>query len=203
MNRVVMDHLMRRMRHPDDRRDGRSEGSDYANERDYRGDYARGDSRRDYREDYRDSRSSRDYRDYRDSRDYEDSRKMVYYNDNERDYHDEPPLHLTKHDMRKWDSMIENFDGSRGCHYELSNVIHCAEKLGIKFKDFSEKELYMATNMMYADYGKTVKKHTKSSDEELEMFIELAKDFLDDPDGPEPSEKLALYFHCIVNSSQV
>lgn len=189
MNRVVMDHLMRRMRRGEkDRR------SDYADERDYR---RSGDSR--------DNRDSRDYEDGRDYRDYSsgDSRKMMYYNDNERDFHDEPPLYLTKADMHKWDRMLENFDGSKGCHYEMHDIIPYAEKLGIRFKNFSEKEFCMTVNMMYADYGKTVKKHAKSSDEELSMCIELARDFLEDPDGPEPSEKLALYFHCIVNNSQV
>ena len=185
MNKVVMDYLMRKMRQSEDSR------RDYADERDYRGG---GDSR-----DYRNSRDYEDSRDYRDRVGYERSEDSRDYG-NVRDYHEAPSVFLTKHDMRKWDKMIENTDGTKGCHYSISEIIPCADKLGIKFKEFSEKEFCMAVNMMYADYGKTVKKYAKSSDEELCMCVELARDFLEDPDGPEPSEKLALYFHCIVNS---
>lgn len=200
MNKVVMDHLMRKMGRENHR-------SSYEDERDYRKGYDRRDSG-----DYRNSRDYEDSRDYRDRRDYErdgmrssgDSREWHITEDsrdygNVRDYHNEPSVFLTKHDMRKWDKMIENFDGSKGCHYAISEIIPCAEKLGIRFKEFTEKEFCMTVNMMYADYGKTVKKYAKSSDEELHMCVELARDFLEDPDGPEPSEKLALYFHCIVN----
>lgn len=185
MNKVVLDHLMRKMHQGDERR------RDYPDERDYREDRlghweARGEyrqDRRDYREDTR--------------RDYEDGRDMQDYG-NARDYH-ESSVFLSKSDMRKWDKMIENFDGSKGCHYAISEILPHAERCGVKFKEFSEKEFCMTVNMMYADYGKTVKKYAKSPEDELCMCIELARDFLEDPDGPEPSEKLALYFHCIVN----
>lgn len=186
MNRVVLDHLMRKMKN------GEKRSHNYEDERDYRSDS------REYRNtsDHKNGYDSRDYRN--DFEDEMDSRRTRDYG-NVRDYHNEPSVFLSKSDMRKWDKIIENFDGSKGCHYAISEIIPCAEKVGVRFKEFSEKEFCMAVNMIYADYGKTVKKYAKSQDDELCMCVELAKDFLEDVDGPEPSEKLALYFHCIVN----
>lgn len=139
----------------------------------------------DGRYDSRDSRNSNDGNDYR----RYDSRDM-------RDYHNVP--RLTKSDMHRWKLMMENEDGTRGPHYDMQQIMSVAHKIGVRFDEFSEKEFCMAVNMMYSDYCKMAKNYV-SSDKELMFFAELAKAFLDDEDGPEPSEKLALYFHCIVD----
>lgn len=201
MNDRTLDYLMKRMedkRGSRDRTDGRGSYDRRDRESDMRSD----------REDYRhgnvdfegsmDFRNSRDSRDFRDSRDYSDSRDRRDYR-GRYDGHGEAPK-LTKHDFKRWGSMMENFDGSHGYHYEMSHIDDVADKLRISFKDFSEKEFCAAVNMMYSDYGHVLKHYAKSSDEVLMACAEMAKAFLEDPDGPEPSEKLALYFHCIVDS---
>ena len=202
MNNAVMKHLQRKLRDNRDSGDMRRnsdmmdyERRDYEDERrgvrgtgrTSRRDYE--DSGNDYAHDYRDSgdsRDSRDYRDYRDSRDYRD------YNDS----HEK--LKLSKTDMMEWKRNMENADGTRGAHYDMQQIMQAAEKAGIRFDDFSEKDFCMAVNYIYSDYCKTIKKYVPT-EKELAVCLDLARDFLEDVDGPEPSEKLALYFHCIVN----
>ncbi len=190
MNDTTLDYLMKRME--DRRRDSRRSDS--------RGSYDRRDGRdrtdetdrRGYNHGNVDFEGSMDFR-----RDREDSRDMRMRD--RRDGHYEP-LHLTKRDIKHWGSMIENTDGSHGCHYDMSDIDKIVDKLGIRFRDFGEMEFCMAVNMMYADYGHLFKRYASSSEDVLVMCAEMAKAFLEDPDGPEPSEKLALYFHCIVDS---
>ena len=192
MNRETLDYLAKKLRKMDDNRRGRdSESRGSRRGRDYRSDYREG--RDDYRRDMRDYEDSRDYHkgryygEYEDSRDYEDGR----------DYHDVPPR-LSKSDAKRWKKMMENFDGTRGEHYSSEQTEEVAEKLGISFDEYSEMDFCLTVNMMYSDYGHVLKKYV-SPDKELHVCAELAKAFLEDPDGPDPSEKLALYFHCIVS----
>ena len=67
---------------------------------------------------------------------------------------------------------------------------------GIRFEDFDERELCMTVNMLYSDYCEVNKPYV-SPERECHYYVELAKAFLEDDDGPEPSEKLALYYYCI------
>ena len=195
MNKQTFDYLMRRA-------DGRR-GRDRRDMRDYE-DGRRGRDRRD-RADRRDRRDNRDYEDERDYRDYEDDyrgRGSVDFEGSmdfdERDYGH--TLRLSKADMHHWKQMMENEDGTHGPHYDMQQVMDVAEKLGINFEqdEFTEKEFCVAVNMMYSDYCRVAKKYV-SPDREIMFFAELAKAFLCDEDGPGPSEKLALYFNCIVD----
>ena len=174
MNDAVMDLLMDRM---DSRRGRRDRERDRARDRE--------DSRRGVRGSGRSDRA--DYLE-----DGEDMRR------DRRDYH-HSKLRLTKADMREWKQMMENVDGTRGPHYDMQQIMTVADKLGVKFEDFNEAEFCIAVNMMYSDYCKTLKKYA-SSDKLLELCAEMALDFLCDPDGPEPYEKLLMYYHCIVNA---
>ena len=137
-------------------------------------------------------RDSRDMRDMRNFEDFEDFDDVEDFEDSE-----DEPLYLTKQDMRKWKKMLKNFDGSTGEHYTLEQILSAAQKQNVSFEDYDEKEFCIAVNMMYADYGGVLKKYVPP-DRELNACIDLAKAFFDDVDGPEPAEKLALYFHCIV-----
>jgi hypothetical protein len=114
-----------------------------------------------------------------------------------RDYHNFPKL--SKTDLHHWKQMMENEDGTRGPHYDMQQIVAAAEKVGVHFEDFDEKEFCIAVNMMYSDYCKVAKRYV-APDKELAFFADLAKAFLEDEDGPEASEKLALYFHCIVDA---
>jgi hypothetical protein len=95
--------------------------------------------------------------------------------------------------------MMENADGSRGAHYDMEKIMSVADKIGAKFEGYNEAEFCVVTNMMYSDYCKTLKKYV-GAEKLLECCAELARDFLEDEDGPEPSDKVMLYYHCIVNA---
>ena len=189
MNRVVMDRLVRSV---SDHRDRRH--NDYRDGRDYR------DNR-----DYRDSRDSRDYeRDrYEDER-YDDSRRSSrgsMRSRDRRDYEDgtyHAKLKLDKTDLTAWEEMLDNADGTKGPHFTKDSVMHAAEKLGVKFENFSEKEFCLTMNMMYSDYCMSIKKFVAPEDEAM-MCASMAWDFLEDVDAPSASEKLTMYFHCIAN----
>lgn len=201
MDEKVINYLIHRSQSGEDerrgRRGGRRDSRDYEDGRDMydyedtrrgRGGRGRRGSRRDYED--------RDMRDYEDDP-YEDGRRGRDYEDS-RDYREEP-LYLSKTDIHKWKKTLKNYDGSMGEHYALDQILPVAHKMGVTFDDYDEKEFCIAVNMMYADYGGVLKKYI-SPDKELHVCVELAKAFLEDVDGPEPSEKLALYFHCIVCS---
>ena len=179
MDKRVLDYLSRKM------------NLEYEDDRDYRrGGRGRGRSRG--------SRSRRDYADYEDYLDYDD------YEDGRmrRDYaghHEEPEkMRLSKSDIHHWKKMLENYDGSHGEHYNAEQIDQIAQKMDIRFDEYNEKEFCICVNMMYSDYGHVIKKYIPP-ERELHFCAELAKAFLEDQDGPEPSEKLALYYHCIVN----
>lgn len=193
MNKHLKDYLERKMS------DSARGGDSRRDSKDYRDGYEDGyaDSRRDYMSRGDSRRSMRDNRGMRDSEDERLYRGEVEVTDH-RDMHD-VPARLSKHDMKRWKQMLENVDGTRGPHYDMVQTMQAAEKLGIRFDEYDEGEFCLAVNMMYADYGQVVKKHA-GGDKELMCCAELAKAFLEDPDGPDPSEKLALYFHCIVDA---
>ena len=188
MDRRVLDYLARKMNiEYEDDRDGR------------RGVRGSGRNRRDYADydDYADRRDRRDRRarrgNRRDYADYEDYADYADYAD-----YGEDKMRLSKSDIHKWKKMLENFDGSHGEHYNAEQIDQVAQKMNINFDEFNEREFCICVNMMYADYGHVIKKYLPP-ERELHFCAELAKAFLEDKDGPEPSEKLALYYHCIVN----
>ena len=197
MDRRVLDYLERRM--GQDSRDYRrrrdyGDSRDYEDGRDYRDerdeDYA-SDGRRGVRGSGR--RGNRRRRDYADERDYR--------NDGN-DYEMHAKFELNKSDMHKWKQMMHNADGTKGPHYDMQQIMQIADKMGIEFEDYDEKEFCITVNMMYSDYCKVLRKFA-SSEKELMVCAEMAKAFLEDEDGPEPSEKLALYYHCIVCGGEV
>ena len=212
MDKHLMRYIMKRQ--GDKRRDMRNNRKmriDYEDYEDGRSNRDMRDEREDYDErDMRDGRRgvkgtgrSRSRRDRRDSRDYEsDYDDGEDYRDYE-DWEDEPSMiRLKKSDMRHWKQKMENADGTTGEHFDMQQVMHAAEKLGINFKHYDEKEFCLAMNMIYSDYCRSIKKYV-SPDKEMIFCAEMARDFLDDPDGPEPSEKLALYYYCIASCDEV
>lgn len=181
MNRIVWDYLDRKMGEDGRRRRNRRTGRYMSDRAMDRRDY---DDERDY-EEYRDERRSR-------RKDYED------------DYADyaHERLELSKSDIHDWKRRMHNADGSKGAHYEMNEIMQAAEKFNIKFHEFDEKEFCVTVNMFYSDYCAVINKYVPH-DKALYLYVEMAKAFLEDEDAPEGSEKLALYYHCIVCSDEV
>lgn len=105
-------------------------------------------------------------------------------------------LCLTKFDIARWSKMLKNADGTTGKHFDMREVEEAAHHLGIRFDEYSEKEFCMAMNMLYSDLCEVNRAYI-SPDKEAQYYAKCAQAWLEDDDGPAPSEKLALYFYCI------
>lgn len=204
MDKRIMDYLTRRRDREDGRRGVRGSGRGRRGRDTIRRDHEDGRRRPD-RRDYEDNRRRRDRRDYEDDYeyDYEDGYDYDYEDgydyDDGADYHGRSELRLTKQDLREWKQMLENADGTEGPHYDMQQIMSVANKMGIKFDEFTEAEFCMTVNMIYSDYCRTVKKYV-APEKMLEYCADIALDFLCDKDGPGAGTKLMLYYHCIVNA---
>lgn len=206
--RMVYDRMMRGdERRYDRRREHEHEhGGAYRGSMEYRGDY-RGARRRDYGEDYMDRRDRNDDRrdyagDYR--RDYDDDERrrnrMGRFTDRayreDMGSHGGEEMYLMKEDAERWVHRLKNEDGTHGAHFEKGKVREAMRNMGM---DMSEEEVYATVNMLYSDYCAVLHPYISHEPEkELNFYLKMAKAFLEDKDGPEPSEKLALYYYCIV-----
>lgn len=109
------------------------------------------------------------------------------------DYHSSK---LTKKDIKKWEKELENADGTMGKKYSKDQIMPIAQQLGIKFSDYTEDELVMAANMLYSDYCKVF-------GGDMTHYVKAGKAFLEDDDfDGTGSEKLSLYYRCIVEKGK-
>ena len=194
-------------------------------ERDHRGrDYGdprymddrrdRGDMRRDRGEDYR-GRDYGDREDYRDrggyprnehgefkdrrGRDYGEDYRRDYADDYRREYGEEEDVKLDRETMRKWGEMLRNADGSKGLHFKEGKIREAAKSLKMSNKGYTEDELEFVANMLYSDYCDALRHLIPSNPENEAMaYAKLAHAWLADEDAPKGSEKLALYYYCII-----
>lgn len=190
--------------------------------RDYRGygyDGHKGEYYGEIHGDYARSRNSRGQytRDYSDDNYEMDGRRGVkgtgYYGIGGRGYdgndyprmrdghHESEELHLTKSDIKEWKRNMENADGTLGEHFDGEKVKQMAEKLGVRYRGYDEKELCLVTNMLYSDFCEALR-GVIPPEKELMVYVKLAKAWLEDEDAPEGSEKLALYYYCIVDCEE-
>ena len=152
--------------------------------------------------------SGRDYE--RDRRDYTNRGRKDYADDEIDEYEDHrrgsrdrrtrgdrgESMRLSKFDIMRWCRMLKNADGTTGKHFSIEDVEQAARQLSIHFDEFSEAELCMTMNMLYSDLCEVNRPYV-SPDREAHYYAKLAQAWLEDDDGPGPSEKLALYFYCI------
>ena len=184
-----------------DRQDGRSEY-----EGNYRGTYERDERRRD--RDYEDSMDRRDRADYR--RDRRDSAEDYGYRRNRygeftdrrgRDYGDEGEggEHLTRRELKEWGEMLMNADGSKGERFNHKQMEEVGRSIGVKYDGYTPEEFAFVANMLYSDYCKALKGFVPTEIEKEAMaYGKLAQAWLEDEDAPEGSEKLALYYNCVI-----
>lgn len=132
------------------------------------------------------------------------SRGMDYSNEDfEMDgHHPSGLMHLKKKDYMRWEKHLENADGTKGKHFDAEHVKKIAEQIGVKYRGYDEKDLCMTANMLYSDYCEVLK-NIIPPEKELIAYVKLAVAWLEDSDAPvEGSEKLALYYWCIVNDEE-
>lgn len=202
--RIMRDRMDRRVDH-DYRRDGRGEyegnfrgtyerehehrGHDYADRMEHRerSDYRRG--RRDYGEDYGYHRNRYGEFSDRRSRDYAG---QDYADGNERLGHKE---------LEEWSEMLVNADGTKGARFTKKQMEEVARSIGVKFDSYTPEEFALVANMLYSDYCKALKGFVPTEIEKEAMaYGKIARAWLEDEDAPEGSEKLALYYYCIIDS---
>lgn len=181
------------MNYNDHSYDGRTDMSYRGDGRDMSYDYADRNYGRDYNSGYGDRRSEKPYGrpDYR----YD---SMADERDGQYDYGypDAHAIKLTKKDIKKWEKRLENADGTMGKKYTKDQIMPAAQQLNVKFSDYTEDDFAMTVNMLYSDYCKSV-------GGDMMMYIKMAKAFLEDDDfDGKGSEKLALYYRCIVEQDE-
>lgn len=83
--------------------------------------------------------------------------------------------------------MFKNKDGSSGAHWDYDTTSKVLEAKGY---DFEKPTFYYVLNMIYSDYY--------NDDFSDPIYIELAKDFLSDPDTPKGTEKAEKYIRAMM-----
>lgn len=152
-------------------------------------DYARGGGR-DMRADYRGGRGDYGY-DMRGGRgrDYGYDYGYDYEDDDYGDYGET----LTEKELEKWCQKLKSqLDEREKQMFTKEAISQKARTMGKQMEGFGEKELEVATLMVYTDYKNTIGQN-------LDISIKLAFDWLMDKDASvKGAEKLAVYYDCIV-----
>lgn len=107
------------------------------------------------------------------------------------------PKKLTREQVQEWVKEMENEDGTTGPHWNEQQAEQLAQKVGIKFDEFSKETFYACLNMVYSDYCATLEEYGANKPE---VYACLAKDFLEDEDYPgnDGNEKLAAYYFYVL-----
>jgi hypothetical protein len=193
---------MERREDPDYRRDGRSEyegnfHGTYEREHDHRGrDY---EDRMEHREraDYR-----RERRDYGEDYGYHRNRYGEFSNRRSHDYADGKER-LGHKELEEWSEMLVNADGTKGARFTHKQMEEVARSIGVKYDGYTPEEFTFVANMLYSDYCKALKGFVPTEIEKEAMaYGKIARAWLEDEDAPEGSEKLALYYYCVIDSDE-
>lgn len=129
----------------------------------------------------------KDYRSHRSNRrDYGKSR------DEDFDYGED--CYLSKRELMEWSKeLLNEVPEQDKSMFSRETIEKVAQDLSIDYKHFTFGELYVATLMLFSDFHKTL------GGGNAELFIRLAKDFLEDDDiDLNGGEKLCAYYESIV-----
>lgn len=150
---------------------GREQNYNYGRDYNYNNDYARG--------------RGRDYG------------YMPYYPNYMMDYAGDYGEKLTKEELEQWKhKLLQEVEEKDRPFFTKEQIGQKARQMGVQMKDYNEDELVVATAMVYTDYCKTAKKYIGNN---MDFYIELARDWLEDKDSSiKGGEKLAIYYDCII-----
>lgn len=103
---------------------------------------------------------------------------------------------LSEKELEHWcEKLKKQLDDQEKQMFHKDMISQKAKSMGMQMKGFGEKELEVATLMVYTDYKRTIGKNP-------DMAIRLAYDWLTDEDvAVKGAEKLAVYYDCIVEGS--
>lgn len=104
---------------------------------------------------------------------------------------------LSEKELEHWcEKLKKQLDDQEKQMFHKDMISQKAKSMGMQMKDFGEKELEVATLMVYTDYKRTIGKNP-------DMAIRLAYDWLTDEDvAVKGAEKLAVYYDCIVEGGE-
>lgn len=110
-----------------------------------------------------------------------------------RDYGGDYGTTLTERELDEWCKKLkEQLDEREKQMFSKDVIMQKARQMGKQMEGFGEKELEVATLMIYTDYKHTIGQNP-------DMAIKLAFDWLNDKDtSVRGAEKLAVYYDCIV-----
>lgn len=100
---------------------------------------------------------------------------------------------LSEEELKKWEhKLMSELDEREKQMFNKEQIMQKVRSMGKDMHGFGEKEMYVATLMVYTDY-----KHSIGQNPDL--AIKLAYDWLSDKDvAVKGAEKLATYYDCIV-----
>lgn len=105
-------------------------------------------------------------------------------------------MEFTEGDAKEWTANMQNADGTTGPHWTMDQTSAVADASGIPH-DIPRWAWGVAMNMMYSDYYDVARKFGVNVPE---FYAELARAFLMDKDGPEPTKKLMEYYEHIARN---
>lgn len=169
---------------------GREINYNYENENDYRA------SNKEYPYGQRDRRIMNDGN-YFDPMMYD----MPYYDYNYQDYgyYGDYGKNLSHEELEQWKSMLmRQVDDKDRQTFDINAVTQKAKQMGVQMHNFNEEELVVAMLIVYTDYGKILKQYVGNN---MDIYIHLGAAFLNDEDSAvKGSEKLSVYYDCVVNA---
>lgn len=104
---------------------------------------------------------------------------------------------LTKEELEHWRKKLDKEVGDEQAKnfFKKENIEQKARSMGIDMKHFNADELALASYMLYSDYCKSMKPYVGSN---MDIFIKMGEEFLNDPDSAvKGGEKLALYHEIV------
>ncbi len=96
---------------------------------------------------------------------------------------------LTEEMAHEWMHSLQNEDGTKGPHWTMDQAKQVMSQKGVKLDPL---EFWVVLNAMYSDYCGVLKKHGANN---MDVYVDLAKAWLDDKDAKEG--KAARYFQYI------
>jgi hypothetical protein len=113
------------------------------------------------------------------------------------DYAGDYGENLTKEELEHWRKKLDKEVGDEQSKnfFKKENIEQKARQMGIEMKHFSADELALASYMLYSDYCKSIKPYVGQN---MDIFIKMGEEFLNDPDSAvKGGEKLALYHEIV------
>ena len=195
--RIISDRMRRGDRRGRDYERHDYEGRDYRGHMEYRGEIEH-DGRREVYDSVRHGADRREYGEKYNDDHRRDYRKDYKEDESHRDYGEEKEMRLARSDMKRWKSALKNGDGTVGEHFTADQMHEVSRQIGADFDEYDEADLCMTANMLYSDLCEALHSFIPREKEAM-VYAKMAKFWLEDKDGPRGSEKLALYYYCIVD----